>query len=295
LPPGSIVKYREPTVLEAYGWQIVAIIAALLLQSAIIGRLLIERRARQRAQVETRKRFSEMAHMNRSVALGALSASIAHELNQPLGAILNNAGAAEMLINVDPPPMQEIQDILGDIKRDDQRASAVITRIRALLHKSGFELRKVDLNCSVAEAVSFLVAEASVRGVELQSEFEPSLPPVRADAVQVQQVVINLALNGMDAMREDVGRARTLLVRTTKINNAAAEVSVADNGPGIPGDRLDTVFEPFYTTKLDGMGLGLSISRTIVEAHGGVIRAENADRGGAIVRFTLPFSLAATA
>jgi signal transduction histidine kinase len=292
LPPGSIVKFREPSVWQLYQWHIVTAALVLLLQAVFITALLVERRRRQTAEVESHKRLGEMAHLNRSVALGEISASLAHELNQPLGAILNNAGAAEMLIRSGAPVSQQLNEILADIRRDNQRASDVIARLRAMLRKSAFEILDVDLNAAVQDVARFVASEASVRHVALRMELEPSLPSVRGDRVQLQQVVLNLALNGMDAMGGQAAESRKMVIRTGRVNGSEAQISVADSGIGIPEDKLARIFEPFVTTKAQGMGLGLSISRTIVEAHGGRIWAEHAAHRGAVLRFTVPLASA---
>ena len=292
LPAGSTVQFREPTVWQLYRWHIVTALLVLLLQAAFIVALLIERRRRNFAELESRKRLGEVAHLSRSVALGEISASLAHELNQPLGAILNNAGAAEMLIKSGAPVSQQLNEILADIKRDDQRASDVIARLRAMLRKSEFAIRDVDLNAAVEDVARFVAAEASVRSVALRVELEPALPAVRGDRVQLQQVILNLALNGMDAMGGQAAASREMVICTGRMNGSEALISVVDSGVGIPEEKLTRIFEPFTTTKPQGMGLGLSISRTIVEAHGGRIWAERAASRGAVLRFTVPLATA---
>jgi C4-dicarboxylate-specific signal transduction histidine kinase len=228
--------------------------------------------------------------MNRRVALGEMSASIAHELNQPLGAIHNNAGAAEILLGADPPKLGEVADILGDIKRDDRRASDIIARIRKFLRKSEFELRETDLNEAIDESMQTMAREAHDKGIEVKTQLEPILPKVNADRIQLQQVILNLALNAMEAMQNTPAQRRVLTVRSRRADDSFAEVSVSDSGGGIPDELHARIFDPFVTSKVTGMGLGLAISRAIVEAHSGKIRAENALGGGAVFRFTLPFA-----
>jgi signal transduction histidine kinase len=296
LPDGCEIRFANPPPFwRVHFWQLIGVLAVLVAQSALITALLFQRRRRRIAEAESQKRYSEMAHMNRRVAMGELSASIAHELNQPLGAIHNNAGAAELLIKVDPPKLQEVAEILADIKRDDQRASDVIARIRKILRKTDFEVRDMDLNETIDETTKMLLAEASTKGVLLKSELDPGLAKVKADQVEIQQVILNLVLNAMDAMHDQPADKRVLTIRSGRANAKEAQVSVVDSGPGIPESSLVGIFDPFVTTKQGGMGLGLAISRTIVEAHGGQIRAENRPEGGAAVHFTLPLVSIASA
>ncbi len=223
--------------------------------------------------------------------MGELSASIAHELKQPLSAIRYNAGAAKMLIGAEPPKLEEVAEILEDIKRDDQRATDIIDRIRSLLRKTEFEVRSMDLNEAIDQIIMLLAGEASNKGVFVNVELEPGLQKVSADSVQLQQVIVNLALNGMEAMHDLPPEKRILAIRSKRANDREAEVSVGDLGAGIAEESIRSIFDPFVTTKPGGMGMGLAISRTIVEAHRGQIRAENSPAGGAVFYFTLPFAL----
>jgi signal transduction histidine kinase len=221
--------------------------------------------------------------------MGGLAASIAHELNQPLGAIYNNAGAAQILIKGDPPNLREVAEILADIKDDDKRASEVIARIRNMLRKTAVNVEEIDLNEVIGDTMKLLSADASAKGVSLKAELESDLRGVRADRVQVQQVLLNLALNAIEAMSEQPESKRQLVIRSRRAGDREAQVSVIDSGPGIEATLLPHVFDAFVTSKAGGMGLGLSISRTIVEAHGGRIHAENSPAGGAAFHITLPF------
>jgi len=290
IPADAIVQFREPTLLDAHRTEVIIAVIAFLLQAGLIITLLVERRRRLIAEAESQARFSEMSHMNRRVVMEGLAASIAHELNQPLGAIYNNAGAAQILINANPPKLNDVTEILDDIKQDDMRASEIISRIRKILRKADVEIGDLDLNEAIVETIKLLAFDALANGVSLKTDLEPSLPRVRGDRVQVQQVLLNLALNAIEAMRDQPGANRQLVIQSRRADAKDAEVSVADSGPGIPPEMQPLVFDPFVTSKAGGMGLGLSISRTIVEAHGGRIRAEALAVGGATIRFTLPFA-----
>jgi C4-dicarboxylate-specific signal transduction histidine kinase len=290
LPAGSEVRFRETTVWERYRWQMAITGAALLLQTALIIGLLLERRRRRRAESESNLRMSELAHLGRHAAAGEISASIAHELNQPLSAILANIEAAKMLLVSPAPDLEEIKEIIGDIGRDDLRASEVIKRLRGFLTKTAFERRETDMNEIVREALKLLSDKAMSLNVTLISALSTQSLPVSGDSVQLQQVVLNLVLNAMEALAgTGTGTGpRQITCATALSNHSMVEVSVADSGPGIAAENLTHVFEPFFTTKDQGMGLGLSIAHTIVQAHGGRLWADNQSAGGAIMRFTLP-------
>jgi signal transduction histidine kinase len=287
LPPGSEIDFREPTAWEQYRTQILLVCAILLLQGALISGLLFERRRRVHAEVQSRQRSAELAHINRFSMAGELTATIAHEINQPLGAILANIETAELMVKSPSPDLHEIGEILADVRRDDVRASEVIGRLRSLLKKVPFELKDIDLNEIAEETVRFLSAWATGREVDLVSLVAPMPLPIKGDQIQLQQVILNLIVNATDAMSGVPSTERRIKVSTARDGNSAL-LLVSDVGPGIPVDKLKRVFEPFFTTKPQGMGMGLSIARTIVEAHDGQLTAENLAGRGAAFRIRLP-------
>ena len=287
LPPGSEIFFREPSAFEKYRWQVALVVALILIQGAMISGLLHERRRRHFAEVQSRQRMAELAHVNRFSTAGELTASIAHEINQPLGAILANAETADEILKSPTPDIVELRDIVKDILQDDRRAGEVIRRMRSLLKKAPYEVKNIDLNDLVRETIEFLSALAIARRVELVSVITPDALPITGDRIQLQQVILNLVVNGIDAMSDTPRENRIISIRTSRVEKFA-ELSVSDHGPGIPEDKLKKVFEPFYTSKAEGMGMGLSIARTIIEAHSGQISAENRDPGGASFRITLP-------
>jgi len=243
---------------------------------------------RNRMELELQRNREELAHVTRVSTVGELTTSVAHELNQPLGAILSNAEAAEMFLMADPPALDEVRDILADIRKDDQRASEVIRRMRSLLRKRELTPQSIEINEAAEEVLKLLGTSASARKVAMKFERTASLPRVWCDPVHFQQVVMNLILNGMEAMAGLEEEKRQVVVRTGPGDNGTVKIAVADSGPGIPVDRLPKLFEPFFTTKKEGMGMGLSIARTIVEAHHGQIWAENNSEVGATFYFTVP-------
>jgi signal transduction histidine kinase len=293
LPLGSEIRFRPPSLWEQYRWYVMAVVSAFLLQAAMIGRLLFEHRRRRMVEGELRRRLLEVIHLNRTATAGALSASVAHELNQPLGAIQSSAEAAELYLKVDPPNIDRVAQLLANIRRDDQRAADIIHHLRRLLKKKdAIELQEFDVNEVIQDALDILRPEASKRGVKLDAQCARTRLPVRADRIQLQQVILNLAINGLDAMQNSSLGCARMSIRAEAIGESAIEVLVADSGTGIPDDKLGEIFNAFYTTKRQGTGLGLSIARTIVETYGGKIWAENSTGGGAVFRFILPSSRA---
>jgi signal transduction histidine kinase len=290
LPPGSEVHFRVPTVSEQYRPQLTAGVAALLLQAVVISWLLVERRRRYFAEAEASSRRREVIRLNRVTTANVLSSSIAHELNQPLGAILSNTEAAQILLKASPPDLAQIGEILSDIIRDEQRAGEIILGLRNLLNeRKGDDPQALDLNDIVPELVKIVAPEMVKREITLRTVLAPEALPVRADPIHMQQVIINLVMNGMDAMDDEPG-PRNLTIRTRR--NAeydVAEVRVSDSGKGILQDNLTNIFDAFVTTKPHGTGLGLPIARTIIESYGGTIWAENRQRG-AVFCFTIPLA-----
>ena len=287
LPPGSEIRNRVLTIWEAYPFEIAAITAMVLLQSGLIGTLLYERGRRRSAEIEGRQRMAELALMNRRATAGQLTASIAHELNQPLGAILNNAETAAIMIDSPSPNLEEIRAIISDIKRDDQRASEVIKRLRRLLTRSAFEPQEVDLNDTIREVCEMLAAQAAGRDVKLDRQLAPEALKVNGDRIQLQQVILNLVVNAIEAVAGTSNGAREIVCKSWS-EDGSARMAIRDSGPGLPSTDLQQLFQPFFTTKDNGMGMGLSIARTIVEMHGGKISAESLPRGGAVFHISLP-------
>lgn len=292
LPSGSIVLFREASILDKYRWQIVSVLVVVLLQGGLISILLYERRRRKVAEFETRQRIAELAHVNRYTLAGELTTSIAHELNQPLGSILINTETAALMLDQPALNIDELKTILSDIRRDDQRAGEVIRRLRSLLKRAPFDAREIDLNETVNETLDLVTALAHAHDVSLSRVLVGMPLPVKADNIQLQQVLINLIVNAMDAMGHLDKSQRRIVVRTA-MNVDSAEIEIADAGPGIPFDKFSEVFEPFYTTKPDGMGMGLSIARTIIDMHDGRITVENNAGPGSLFRIRLPLVHAA--
>ena len=243
---------------------------------------------RKEAESEFRQQRAELAHMTRVSTMGELAASLAHELNQPLTAILSNAQAAQRFMATHPVDLEEVRAILADIVHDDSRAGEVIHRVRTLVKKQPREFTALDLPSIISEVVGLLHSDAVLHNVRVTLELTQDLPQVRGDRVEMQQVLLNLLLNAFDAMENSPRCEREVLVWTEAIRSDTVRVGVRDGGPGLSGDVRDKIFEPFFTTKREGIGMGLSISRSIVEAHGGRLWAENNADRGATFYFTVP-------
>jgi two-component system sensor kinase FixL len=243
---------------------------------------------RKRAELEALRSRQELAHFTRVSTIGELTASLAHELNQPLTGILANAQAALRFLQATPPDLLELQSILSDIVDDDKRAGEVIRRLRALLRKEEVQFRLLDLNALIRDVVKLLSSDAIIRNISVKLDLDPGPALVSGDVVQLQQVVLNLLLNAMEAMAECVEDRRFITVQSRTTEDAAVHVSVQDAGPGFRQGTHHLVFEPFYTTKPSGMGMGLAVSKSIIEAHGGLIWAVDNPLVGATLHFSLP-------
>ncbi|WP_341402644.1 PAS domain-containing sensor histidine kinase [Luteolibacter soli] len=239
----------------------------------------------QRAADEARR---GIARSSRLALLGELTASIAHEVNQPLGAILSNAEAAEMLLSRGEASLPEVRQILADIRRDDLRASEVITRVRALVGKRETRMEPLDVNDLLESSMRLVAHDVQRRGVVIGRDYTLNLPVISGDRVQLEQVLLNLLLNAMDAIKGVSLAHRRVMLRSARHGPGTVEISVTDNGHGIAPEKIDRLFDSFYTTKESGMGLGLSLVRSIAEAHAGRVTAENNASGGATFRLVLP-------
>jgi len=254
-----------------------------------VGRDITERK---RAEKETRRLQIELEHAARAATMGALASSIAHEVNQPLAGIVTNGGACLRWLAMDPPDLEEARDAAGRIIRDGNRASEVIARTRALMKKTPPRKTILDINEMARETIALAEYEIQRNKILLQINFSDALPKVEGDKIQLQQVLLNLLTNGIDALAKAASDdKRQLLIETGKYEADNILVAVKDSGIGLDSDNLDKIFEAFYTTKEEGMGMGLSISRSIIEAHGGRLWASANDAGGATFQFKLPFNI----
>ena len=244
--------------------------------------------AQREAELEMQRHRTELAHLGRVATVGVLTSAVAHELRQPLAAIRTNADAAVRFLDADPPDLGEVREILADIREDDVRAAEIIRRLRELLHKREVVRTPIDLDELVTKTFHLLQGEAAARRVSLRREVAQRLPRVLGEPVHLQQVLVNLVLNGFDAMAETKDGEKELTVRTSADGNGTVQIDVADSGPGVPPGALPRLFDPFFSTKHDGLGMGLAISKSIVDAHEGRIWAENNERGGATFHVTLP-------
>jgi signal transduction histidine kinase len=249
---------------------------------------------RRSAEMEALELRGHLAHADRVTLLGQLASALAHELSQPLGAILRNAEAAEIMLQSSAPDLEELRAIVKDILSDDTRAGQVIDRLRSLLKRRNVDTQPINLPSVITEVLALVQADAASRHVKITFSAMPDLPTVSGDRVHLQQVMLNLLVNAMDALEDCPPDQHTIQVSALQLDSATVEVRVVDNGPGIPGDSLEHLFEPFFTTKSTGMGMGLPVSKTIIEAHKGKLWAENGPLSGACFCFTVPVASGAS-
>jgi C4-dicarboxylate-specific signal transduction histidine kinase len=271
-------------VYPAVFWGAVGVLVVL---GFLLAKLMFEHRRRQEAEGAARRHLVTMAHMDRLAAMGQLTASLAHELHQPLGAILRNSEAARMMLASGQPSVAELQEIVDDILKDDRRAAEIIRRMGSLVRKRELNEEPLDLNDIVRETVALVAPAARSKSVRLETDLQNAPALVVGDRVHLQQVLLNLVLNALDAMAQTSPADRRLQVRTAT-TDGHVELAVRDRGSGIPAESIGEIFEPFVTTKTEGMGMGLSIARSIIEAHHGRIAAENNADAGATIRFSIP-------
>ena len=288
LPPGSIVRYREPSLWEDHKWEVVGIVAIVFLQAFALFALIVLHRRRRRAEDESQRLRDERAHISRVLAMGEIAASLAHELNQPLSAIRSYAQAAQRFLDNDPSEPDEANKALTGIIAGNRRAEEVIKRIRMALKKEPFKLSCLDVKDMIQEVIMLVCRKADEQNIFLRLSFAKDLPPIFGDCIQLQQVLFNLIINGMEAMPDTGFGLREIVVHASREKSGTVKISVKDGGAGIDEKQRDILFDAFYTSKPEGMGIGLSISRSIIEDHGGRLWAtRNPDKGSTFF-FTVP-------
>ena len=285
LPAGSEIRFRDAGVWARYKLLIFGIVAAILVQSGLITWLIYEHRQRSVAEVQSRNAMAELASMNRLATAGQLSASIAHEINQPVTGIVLKASAALRWLAVEKPDGDRIRNILTEIVAAGQRAGDIVNSVRAMFKEEGNAKAAINLNNLINTVLALLRVDLQRDGVRVEARLDEQLPTVTGDAIQLQQVILNLITNAADAMRS--AQPRVLTIQTSRIGDKV-HVSVEDSGPGISETDRKRIFSPLFTTKAGGMGMGLSICRSIIENHGGRIWVEAVIGPGAIFQFELP-------
>jgi len=286
LPAGSEIRFRPPGLWEQYRAQFLAVLAAVLVQAILISWLTYEHRRRSRAEVLARNSMSELTRMNRIATAGELSASIAHEVNQPLTGIVARASAARRWLTAEKPDIHKVQAALDQIEAAGHRASDIITSVRAMFKKDMNERTSVDINDLILTVLDIVRVDLQKNSVNLQTKLDEWLPAVIGDKVQLQQVILNLVINAIESMHSV--QQRVLKVRSERNKAGMVHVSIEDTGTGVDPANLDRVFKALFTTKEHGMGMGLSICHSIIESHNGRIWASPGVSRGAIFQFELP-------
>jgi signal transduction histidine kinase len=290
LPVGSEVRFREYSAWEQYRQYILLFCVALVLQTALIGWLIYEIRRRQSAEIQSRSAMAELTFMNRRVAAGQLSASLTHEFSQPLAGIVTRASAALRWIRAENPNLERAEAALEGIVAAGHRASDIITSVRAMFKKDAPQKASADINELIRTVLSIVRVELQKHCVELHTRFDEHLPTVQGDKVQLQQVILNLVMNAIESMHSV--QPRVLTIQTEQTGAGLVHVSIEDTGTGIDPSNLERIFKPLFTTKPNGMGMGLSICQSIIESHDGRIWVSPAANRGSIFQFELPVDAA---
>ena len=292
LPPGSLVQYRRPSLWSAYRGTVLTAAGVLALQSLLIAGLLYQRRARQRAETESLRSLALAADAGRRLTMSALTSSIAHELGQPLSSMIHNAQAGRMMLTADRVTPDTMGEILSDIETEGVQATQIIDRHRTMLRGRQLDTKPIDLHGVVHESLALVAHDMRTRQIEATVNLSSSPCIILGDEVLLQQVMVNLLMNAMDAMAETPPMRRRVTV-STDVSAAEVAISVRDAGTGLPEQINGGLFAPFVTTKAHGLGIGLTITQTIVEAHRGTIDARNNPEGGAT--FTIRLRCSGTA
>jgi signal transduction histidine kinase len=286
LPPGSVVRYRGPSLWSEHRATVLSAAAVLAIQAFLIAGLLLQRRALRRAELDSRRNLALAADAGRRETMAALTHSMEHELAQPLSSMIHNAQALQMMVAAKRATPDTTAAILADIQTEGVLATQIIERRRTMLRSHQLQEKPIDLNAVIKESLALVAHDSRVRQVEVAVELSSNPCVVNGDAVLLQQVLVNLVINAVDAMAETPPARRRVTI-SSKVEAAEVEVSVRDTGPGLPADIIDELFTAFVTTKAHGVGIGLTIARRIVDAHGGTIDARNDTEGGAIFTVTL--------
>jgi signal transduction histidine kinase len=286
LPPGSVMRYRAPSLWSAYRGTVLSAVGVLAVQSVLIIGLIYQRRARRRAEIESRKNLTLAADASRRLTMSALTSSIAHELGQPLSSMIHNAQAGRMMITADRATPDTMGEILSDIETEGLQATQIIDRHRTMLQGHQLDTKPTDIHAVIVDSLALVAHGMRARQIEATVNLSSHPSIVNGDPVLLQQVLVNLLMNAIDAMAETPPARRRVTI-STDVRAAEVEVSVRDAGTGVPAQINGTLFTPFATTKAHGLGIGLTITRTIVETHGGTIEARNNPEGGATFTVTL--------
>ena len=289
LPKGSILINKETSLLDRYKKYFFAVMLFFIFQTAFILVLIKLNRQKKRAYAQLQEytgRYHELLRVDRSSRLGELTASLAHELNQPLAAILSNAQAALRFLASGKNDPALYREILQNIVQDDKRAADVIRSLRSMVKKGETRKEEVNINDLLQEVIAIAQGSLISHDIHIETVLDEALPSVTADRTQIQQVALNLIMNAIDAVAQSVPEQRKIIL-TTELTDGFARVGVHDYGPGIPAELVEKIFDPFYTTKTNGLGMGLAVCKSIIADHGGRIWVENNSGGGTIFYFVL--------